>query len=387
MDYDLTVIGAGITGAGVAQAGAAAGYKVLLLEAGEVGHATSSKSSKLIHGGLRYLESAQLSLVRESLHERELLLKLAPGLVKLAPLHIPVYESSSRSRATIFAGLSLYRLLSGWDPSTRFTQLKPSQWEALDGINTQGLRGVFRYYEAQTDDRQLTRAVVASACSLGAELQTGARLTSAARHAFGCDLEYVKSSQHHHLRTRVLINCAGPWAAQVNGLIDPAPELPGIDLVQGSHLLLPPLLQHHYYLESPTDGRAVFALPWRGQLLVGTTETPHTGAPEAAECHPQEMHYLINVLKHYFPQLHILPSSAETFAGLRVLPHSNAAAFGRSREVMMIADNQATPRVLTVMGGKLTTYRATARQVIERVYPSLPAARGIADTAQLPLSP
>ncbi|MDO3388296.1 FAD-dependent oxidoreductase [Gilvimarinus sp. SDUM040013] len=387
MSYDLAIIGAGITGAGVAQAAAAAGYKVVLLESSSVGGATSSASSKLIHGGLRYLESGQLGLVRESLLERELLLKLAPDLVTLAPLHIPVYRNSSRSPITIRAGLSLYHLLSGFSEHTRFSSLARHQWSELDGITTQGLRSVFRYFEAQTNDQALTHAVVQSAQKLGAELLLPATFQDAEIHKNGCEIRYTDNNDQHTLQARVLVNCAGPWAWKLNQRISPIPKLPNVDLIGGSHLLLPPLLERHYYLESPTDGRAIFALPWQGKLLVGTTEIEHQGSPETVQCHPHEMHYLLNVLKHYFPHLHPLPSSADSFAGLRVLPRSTSGAFGCSREVMMVADNPGKPKTLTLMGGKLTTYRATAEQALKRLYPSLPAARPIANTRSLHLTP
>ncbi|WP_020210229.1 glycerol-3-phosphate dehydrogenase/oxidase [Gilvimarinus chinensis] len=387
MSYDITIIGAGITGAGVAQAAAAAGYKVAVFEASEVGGATSSNSSKLIHGGLRYLESFQFSLVRESLLEREILLSIAPELVKLAPLHIPIYKNSQRSPLTIHTGLSLYRLLSGWDATTKFSRLDKAQWPDLDGIRTEQLKAVYRYQEAQTDDRALTRAVMASACELGAELMHPARFNGATIANKHVEVTYQHGGRDQSLSTRVLVNCAGPWASELNKRITPTPELPPVELVQGSHLLLPPVLHHHYYLESPSDGRAVFALPWQGKLLLGTTETPHFDAPETAQCHPHETHYLLTILKHYFPHLHVLPSSAETLAGLRVLPKTQGTAFGRSRDVMMLADQRNNPRVLTVMGGKLTTYRATAWEVMQKLYPSLPPARRGIDTRQIHLHP
>lgn len=387
MNYDIAIIGAGISGAGVAQAAAAAGYKVLLLEQTAIACATSRSSSKLIHGGLRYLESAQFSLVRESLHERALLLKLAPELVKLAPLHIPVYQDSQRSPLMITAGLSLYRLLSGFDASTRFSRLTKSQWPELDGIRTDHLKTVFRYQEAQTDDRALTAAVVQSATQLGAELAMPATFIGAETAPDYCDLRYRLNGREQQARVAMLVNCAGPWASDLNRLITPTPTLPEVELIQGAHLLLPPVLQHHYYLESPSDGRAVFALPWQGKLLLGTTETPHTGDPNEAHCHPHEAHYLLNVLKHYFPELHVLPSSADSFAGLRVLPSASGNAFGRSREsIMELGPNQHN-RVLTLMGGKLTTYRATAEQALRRMMPQLPERKPQADTRTLTLTP
>lgn len=389
MIYDLVIIGAGIQGAGVAQAAAAAGYSTLVLEQSAIAAGTSRSSSKLIHGGLRYLESGQISLVRESLRERALLLKLAPELVQLQPLHIPIYRSSSRSPLTICSGLWLYRFLAGMrNPGSQFSRLPRGAWPELDGLDTHGLRQVFRYWEAQTNDEQLTAAVLASAQSLGAEVRIPAEFTGAQLHAEGCEIEFTHQGQTHTVRSRALVNCAGPWAPQVLARISPRPPSPAVELVQGSHLLLPPLLEHRYYLEAPQDRRAVFALPWEGRLLLGTTETPYTGAPEAAHCLDAERDYLLETLQHYFPHLSLpSPTEIDSFAGLRVLPKSSQSAFGRTREVLLQMDHAKRPRLLSLMGGKLTTYRATAEQAIARLAPALPRRQALARTAELPLHP
>ncbi len=387
MKYDIVVIGAGIQGAGVAQAAAAAGYSVLVVEQTAPAAGTSSKSSKLIHGGLRYLETAQFGLVRESLRERALLLRLAPELVKLRPLHIPVYEDSTRSPLTIRTGLSLYALLAGLDKNALFSQLAQGEWSSLAGLRQDGLKAVFRYYEAQTDDAALTRAVLQSAVVLGADLLMPARFVGAERNGQCCKVDIETASGHESISCRVLVNCAGPWVGEVLARIKPAVAAPSIELVQGSHLLLPPLLDQYFYLEAPQDKRAVFVLPWEGRLLVGTTEKLHTDAPGRAMCSPAERDYLLATLRHYFPQLAIPSGEIETFAGLRVLPRSDKNAFARPREVMFAVDDEAHPRVLSVMGGKLTTYRATAQEALSRLAPSLPTQERRADTALVSLIP
>ncbi len=387
MKYDFVVIGAGIQGAGIAQAAAAAGYSVLVLEQTAVAAGTSSKSSKLIHGGLRYLESAQFGLVWESLHERALLLKLAPDLVKLQPLHIPLYKNSTRSPVMIRAGLSLYALLAGLDKNSLFRSLPKSDWGNLDELKQENLRAIFRYHEAQTDDAALTRAVLYSAQTLGAELQIPARFISAQRDATSCKVTYEMSGRQDSVSCRVLVNCAGPWAQEILARVHPVLPLPAVDLVQGSHLLLPPLLKQYFYLEAPQDKRAVFALPWQGKLLLGTTERLHTDAPEKAHCTAAEQEYLLTTLQHYFPQLQIASELIESFAGLRVLPRSDKNAFVRPREVLFAVDNEYQPRVLSVMGGKLTTYRETAQMALARLQSSLPGKIARADTSRLPLIP
>ena len=387
MKYDLVIIGAGIQGAGVAQAAAAAGYSVLVLEQTAPAAGTSSKSSKLIHGGLRYLESAQLGLVRESLYERALLLKLAPELVKLQPLHIPLYKDSLRSPLIIRAGLSLYALLAGLDKNALFRSLPKTTWSGLHGLKRENLLAVFRYYEAQTDDAALTRAVLHSAQTLGAELHMPARFVSAEHDASCCKVHYKIAGREETVSCRVLVNCAGPWVREVLTGVQPPLVSPDVDLVQGSHLLLPPLLTQYFYLEAPQDRRAVFALPWQGKLLLGTTERLHTEAPETAHCTAIEQDYLLATLQHYFPQLYVDTSQIQSFAGLRVLPRSHKNVFERHREVLFSVDNELQPRVLSVMGGKLTTYRATAQMAILRLRPSLPSKKARADTGFLPLVP
>jgi glycerol-3-phosphate dehydrogenase len=387
MHYDIVVIGAGIQGVGVAQAAAAAGYSVLVLEQKAIAAGTSSKSSKLIHGGLRYLESAQFGLVRESLRERAVLLKVAPELVKLQPLHIPLYRESRRSPLTIRAGLSMYSVLAGLSNTAHFRSLSTDEWDSLVGLKQEGLREVFRYYEAQTDDAALTAAVLRSAVSLGAEALIPARFIAADVNNQQCRVDYEYQAQQHSVTCDVLMNCTGPWATDVLARITPTRPLPSVELVQGSHLVLPPLLHQYFYLEAPQDKRAVFVLPWKEKLLVGTTETIHLGAPEDARCLDSERDYLLQTLGHYFPGLNLADIVIDSFAGLRVLPRSEKSAFFRPREVLLDVDNTECPRVLSLMGGKLTTYRATALTALERVRVSLPQRNARGDTAELPLSP
>lgn len=325
--------------------------------------------------------------MRESLYERALLLKLAPDLVKLQPLHIPLYKDSKRCPLIIRTGLSLYAALSGFDKDARFHQLPKNTWGALEGLKQDGLHAVFCYHEAQTDDAALTRAVLESAKQLGAECEIPARLIHAERNVQCCLVEYETPGDVKTASCRVIINCAGPWATNVLEKIHPKRPLPAVELVQGSHLLLPPIVKQYFYLEAPQDKRAVFVLPWKNKLLVGTTEKPFTEAPENSHCTDVEKNYLLATLQHYFPALVINPNEIDSFAGLRVLPSSDKSAFSRPREVLFNVDDEECPRVLTIMGGKLTTYRATAQMALERIKVCLPAKHKIAETSELPLFP
>jgi glycerol-3-phosphate dehydrogenase len=383
--YDVVVMGAGIHGAGVAQACAAAGYSVLLLEKTRIAAGTSSRSSKLIHGGLRYLEQGQLRLVRECLRERALLLHNAPELVRRVPFYLPVYNTTARRPLRIVAGLGLYALLGGGG----FSRLSRRRWPDLDGLTTAGLQQVFRYWDAQTDDAALTRAVVASALQLGAVLRCPAEVQGIQLADPLSEVAYVWQGREHTCRARVLVNAAGPWANALLSLVQPSVLPQSVVLVQGSHLLLPAPLAHGvYYVEAPSDGRAVFVIPWRGQTLVGTTETPFHGDPAAVRPSAQERAYLLATLCHYFPRYAAVPANAvEAFAGLRVLPAGAGDAAARSRETVLAPDRPRRPRLLTIYGGKLTAYRATAAAVLQRLQPSLPGRKAVARTSHLVLVP
>lgn len=385
--YDVVIIGGGIHGAGIAQAAAAGGFSVLVLEQYGLAHGTSSRSSKLIHGGLRYLESGQMALVRECLHERELLLKLAPDLIQLQPFYIPIYSNTTRRPAQLRVGLSLYALLGDMDKAARFRRVPSSEWDDLDGLKTDDLEAVFQYWDGQTDDAALTRAVMRSAQTLGAHLHMPATFTGAQLHENSCSVTYQHNGQTHTCETTVLVNAAGPWANHVLKRITPAPVQLAVDLVQGTHLLVPGNITHGiYYVEAPQDQRAVFVMPWQGNTLVGTTETLYHGDPAAVQPLPQEQDYLLQTLAYYFPAHRHSPVVLSAFAGLRVLPVGEGKAFSRPREITLHVDRPDNPRLLTVYGGKLTAYRLTAQRVIQRLATALPNRVARADTRTLILS-
>jgi glycerol-3-phosphate dehydrogenase len=385
-EYDVIVVGGGVHGAGVLQAAAAAGHSALLIERRGLASGTSSKSSKLIHGGLRYLESAQFSLVRESLRERAIHLRIAAELVELKPFFIPVYEDTRRRPWQLNIGLWMYALLGGFGAATRFGAVPRDAWATLDGLNTQGLDAVIRYHDAQTDDALLTRAVVQSALELGAEVLMPASFVGASLREDGVTVNVTSNGEAVQFSARVMVNAAGPWAPQVARAIVPAIFVPNVDLVQGTHIALPfPLAAGIYYVESPLDGRAVFVMPWYGATLIGTTETPYVGEPDDVHPLQAEEEYLLAVVHHYFPGLKHFSRAdiTQRFAGLRVLPAASQAAFDRSRETIFSTDRDSRPRVLGIYGGKLTGWRAAAAHVLERIGPSLPAAQRRAATDQL----
>jgi len=381
-DYDVVIIGGGIHGVGCAQAAAASGYRTLLVEQHDIASATSSRSSKLIHGGLRYLESSQFSLVAESLRERELLLRNAPDLVRLVPFTIPVYRHTRRKSWQIAIGLSLYALLGRFRPSTRFRRLPKQQWSDLTGLKTDDLKAVYQYADGQTDDAELARAVMQSAQALGAELMCPARFINAT-YDNGFTISLVANNMKHKLTTHALINATGPWINTVLANTQPRPDTLAIELVQGSHIVLnEPAPETVFYVEAE-DGRAVFIMPWQGKTLVGTTEKAYDGDPATVAATDEEIDYLVRTAKRIFPNIN--STIIDSFAGLRVLPHLPVAAFHRSRETLLHSNKQL-PGMISIVGGKLTAYRSTAEKVLKLLAAHLPEKKQIADTRLLRLS-
>jgi len=388
--YDVVVIGGGIQGAGVAQAAVAEGYSVLVLEKSGLGDGTSSKSSKLIHGGLRYLESLELSLVRECLRERAILLKIAPDLVKMRRFHIPIYEDTRRPCIHINAGLMLYYALANFRSDAKPGSVDRGDWDKLDGLSTTNLKKVFYYSDAQTDDRLLTQAVMASAESFGAEVKCPAAFLRAKVQGSRSEINYMQDGEQHQCTASVLVNAAGPWVNDVAKKVSPALPAQSIELVAGTHILIDGSLdQGIYYTESPRDGRAVFVMPWNGKTLVGTTERSFRAIPDLIRPSRSEQNYLLSVLRHYFPAYENLTSNdvVDSFAGLRVLPKADGHAFHRSREVIYKTDAKKNPRVLSIYGGKLTAYRATAQNVMKRIRSSLPSKTRRGHTEKMILQP
>ncbi|GIU43441.1 FAD-dependent oxidoreductase [Shewanella sairae] len=384
---DLVVIGGGINGAGIAQCAAAAGYSVLLLEKGTVAGQTSANSSKLIHGGLRYLESGQLPLVRKSLAERKALLELAPSLVNPIPFYIPVYENSRRSSWAIRAGLSLYAMLSDFDALGQFKSVPSVHWSKIKGLKLQGLKALYQYWDAQTDDKLLTQAVVKNARSLGAHVVEHAKCYSIEHFHSHCKVHYQVADEQQEVEALAVINAAGPWVNEVLDTVSPPIAAEPIEWVQGSHLLLDiPANDGILYLESCFDKRVIFVMPWNGQTLVGTTETvleQLAGKPQITQ---QEIDYLLGIYQHYFSAFGDVEALktriVDNFCGVRVLPKQSGNAFDRPRDTLQ--KSQAShPNLLSLYGGKLTTYRTTAAEVLDWVEQTIGQRQTLADFDKL----
>ncbi len=381
--YDLCVIGGGIHGVGVAQAATAAGHSVLLLEKSRLAEGTSSRSSKLIHGGLRYLESFEISLVWESLREREILLRIAPSLVKRQKFFIPVYDRTSRSPFVMKMGLLIYAVLAGGRRNTWFKTIPRSEWDDLDGLETSNLRRVLQYWDGQTDDAALTRAVMQSAQEMGADLFFPAEFVSADVTEENVRINFQFGDRSVSTKARAVVNAAGPWANHVLANIQPAIEPFAMDRVQGTHLEFPGQIRHGCYYVEAEDKRVVFVMPWKDRTLVGTTEFEFDGDSDKTTPTDGEIEYLKAIYARHFPNRD--QTVLNGWSGLRVLPAASGAAFKRSRETMLPVDDERSPRVLSIYGGKLTGYRATALKVVKKLKATLPARTAVADTSKLVL--
>ncbi|BFM07860.1 glycerol-3-phosphate dehydrogenase/oxidase [Halioxenophilus aromaticivorans] len=370
--YDLIIAGAGIHGAAIAHQAVSNGLSVLVLEQYDrAARATSGRSSKLIHGGLRYLESFNFKLVRECLLDRQRLLEQYPDLVRMRRFFIPIYKNTNRSRFTINAGLTLYGLLGAGGKYSRHRKIPKKDWDALDGIKQDELLAVYQYWDAQTDDAKLTSRLLqeAQAPNKGpkAEVIFNASVEMCERNGDKLRVKYLQEDVPVVAHGRHFINATGPWVNDTLAKCKPSVEGLPVDLVQGTHLELPGQLKKGiYYFEAPQDKRAVFAMPWYGKILFGTTETVYRGDPAEVKPTMLEESYLLTIFNYYFPDNPVERTDViSSWAGLRVLPSSEASPFKRSRDTIFHKDDDNDPRILSIYGGKLTSHYSTAEKLLK----------------------
>ena len=379
--WDLIVVGGGATGVGVALDAAARGYEVLLLEQHDFGKGTSSRSTKLVHGGVRYLEQGNVSLVMEALKERGLLRQNAPHLVSDLGFVVPNYEWWEAPFYGI--GLKVYNALAGkygFGPSLILS--REETLARLPTIQTEGLRGGVVYYDGQFDDARLLVNMVATAVEQGGTLLNYAPVTALTRDGEG----YVDGVRGHDLesgrefvaRARIVINAAGPFCDAVRRLADPAAE-PMIAPSQGAHLVfardfLPG--PHAIMVPHTTDGRVLFAIPWHGHTLVGTTDTPVAEATLEPRPFEEEIDFILENAERYLSKPPTRDDILSVYVGIRPLVRSGDAKSTAvlSRDHTIHIDGSG---LLTITGGKWTTYRNMAEDCVNQA----------AELAQLPERP
>jgi glycerol-3-phosphate dehydrogenase len=371
--YDLLVIGGGINGVAIARDAAGRGLQVLLCEKGDLAAATSSASSKLVHGGLRYLEHGDFRLVRESLAEREILLRMAPHLVRPMRFVLP-QGPGSRPRWLVRAGLFLYDRLGGARslPGARALDLRHDPLGAP--LRTAGAG--FAYADCRVDDARLTVTTARDAAERGATVLTRTALVAARREPNGWRATLqTEDGAAREVAARVLVNAAGPWVLDVlrrAGLSSGA----ALRLVKGSHIVAPRLYHgDHAYLLQNDDRRVVFVIPFEREFsLIGTTELPFSGDPSTVEVSEAEVSYLRRAVARWFDKPPVASDVVWRYAGVRPLYEDRArSALAVTRDYVFDLDTAGAP-ALSIFGGKLTTHRRLAEHALARLTPHLPEA-------------
>src|SRR6266540_4038390 len=378
---DAVVIGGGMAGAGVARDLALRGASVALFEKGDFASGTSSKSSKLIHGGLRYLELMDFSLVRESLREKKTLEQLAPHLVRPLPFLVPVYRGASRGLIMVRIGLWLYDLLTPGKSAERSRLLRPVDALSLEpGIRPEDLRGAGYYFDdLLLFPERMCLENVLSAVRHGARAYNYCEVEEVSRGRRGPDGVRVRdllTGHVHAVRASAIVNCAGPWADRLRELAGMAGARSRVlRTTKGIHCLLPRMTERAVYL-STRDDRMIFVIPWREFSLVGTTDTDFEGDPDRLWATRAEVTYLLEEVAKVLPDRRVaLENVAYTYAGVRPLSFEGAATASRvSREHKVIPEGP-DGRFLSVTGTKLTCFRSLAEDVGDRVMRLLGRAR------------
>jgi glycerol-3-phosphate dehydrogenase len=398
-EVDLLVIGGGITGAGIARDAARRGLTVALVERQDLASGTSSRSSKLVHGGLRYLETYEFSLVFESVSERRILMDIAPHLVNPLGFLFPVYKESRTKLAVLNAGMWLYDGLALFRSPKRHKKLKPREvFEQEPALRREQLQGAPVYYDCSTDDARLTVEVALDAAESGAVIATWASaesfLTDGSGRLSGAVIRNGRTGEKKEVHAKVVVNATGPWTDATLGLGRTATRTL-LRRTKGVHVVvdiakLP--VQHAIVCFHPKDERVLFVIPWGDRAYIGTTDTDFDGDPSTVVATREDVAYLLEAVAAYFPSNPLGPSDViATWAGLRPLvspPEGSLSASQVSREHEIVVDPDG---LITIAGGKLTTFRRMGAEVVDtvtrllRLSGGLPEGLGDARTDRAPL--
>ena len=375
-DFDLIVIGGGINGAGIARDAAMRGMRVCLFEQADLCNSTSRWSSRLIHGGLRYLEHAEFSLVYESLHERERLLRNAPHLVRPLELLIPIFKGGRRGRFVVGCGMWLYDLLSLGKSLPRHRML--SAEEALDTLpllNSSNLVGAATYFDAQvTFAERLVVENALAARDAGATIHTYSRVDQVLTHdgvVRGVRFTDLRNDCQRDVSAKTVVNATGPWVDFLLGKL-PKRVRKFMGGTKGTHIVVDAFPGHPKtgcYIEAKSDGRPFFVIPWNGMLLIGTTDIRHEGSPAAAGAGEDEIRYLLDETNRVFPSADLAEKDIHFhYTGVRPLPRKSKGSTGAiTRRHLLRHHRRAAKGLYSAIGGKLTTYRNFAEQITDRV--------------------
>ncbi len=384
MVYDICIIGGGINGAGIARDAAGRGLKVLLLEKGDLASATSSNSSKMIHGGLRYLEFYEFGLVRKSLAEREILMRIAPQIVSPLRICIP-HRNAVRPAWMVRAGLFIYDHLTRMNVLPKSESLNLKIHKYGDALKDRVGHG-FAYSDCRVDDARLVVLNAMDAHLHGADIRVQTEVTKITAK----DGLWNIQTPHQNFTARCVVNAAGPYVRSFldqNNLTDGA--TPKLRLVQGSHIIVPKLYEgDQAYLIQCADKRVVFVWPYeRDFTLVGTTETLVNGNPADAKITDAETEYLLGIINSEFKQQTLKSDIVWSYSGVRPLFEADEGEDNRkaTRDYKLILDTHSGAPILNVFGGKLTTYRPLSEEVVDMLYSVFPdMGKAWTGTAALP---
>lgn len=379
-EFDLVIIGGGITGASILRDAAYRGLKAALVEMGDFASGTSSKSSKLIHGGLRYLETLDFGLVFESVNERTRLLKLARHIVKPLSFVFPVYKDDKNGLFKLKAGLWLYDMLCAFRNRNHKGLSKTGVAQWVPGIRRQDLRGGVQYYDAITDDARLNVEVILDAYKHNGVplnyVQAG-RIQTDNGNVVGLSVKDLLSQEEFEVKTRFVVFAAGPWTSKVMelaGVPDSLASKVKMRPTKGTHIVIPyerlPL-DNAVVMLHPDDHRVMFALPWHNRTVLGTTDTDYKGDPTDVVTTVQDVDYLLTAANHYFPDAGLKHEDiVSNWSGLRPLVDQDDAKKESevSREHTIAVDPTG---IGAIAGGKLTTFRIMGKQMVDAIIPYL----------------
>jgi len=382
--FDLVVIGGGINGAATAREAVLRGLKVALVEAQDFASGTSSRSSKLIHGGLRYLEQFDFKLVHESRRERRLLLNLAPHLARPLPFLLPIYHGDPYYPLKIRLGLTVYDLMGNLGRADRHRMLTPQEaLRRVPALRPEGLRAAAIYHDSETDDARLTlenvldgaahgavvanyTAIRALALSPGSSRRGGAVITAEA--------EDCLTGRRYEISSRFWVNATGPWVDRVRALVPGFDGTKTIRLTKGTHVILPPLTQGHaLFAAILADQRVFLMLPWHGYSLLGTTDTDFDGDPASVQPDPRDTDYLLGALNRVLRQPLEASQVLGSFTGLRALVYEPGRSPSATTREYRFHEDPWARNFLSICGGKLTTARALGEKLVARVVARLEA--------------
>ena len=395
MQFDVIIIGGGINGAGIARDAARRGLKICLVEQGDFCAATSRWCSRLVHGGLRYLEFAEFGLVRESLAERETLLRTAPHLVRPLPLLIPIRRGARRGPLTVRAGMWLYDFLSAGKslPNHRMLDAAAAH-AAVPGLVSANLEAAALYYDGQvTFPERLVLENLLDAGAHGAELRSGTRVERVlveAGRVIGVAVRDLERNKTETVRAPLVVNATGPWVDQLLGSLAGRRPRRFIGGSKGAHIVvdrLPGLGDTACYAEAGSDGRPFFVLPWNGMTLIGTTDIAWSGDPAEVAAAPTEVDYLLREAERLFPAAGLRRESIHfAYSGVRPLPQASGKEQGAITRRHQVKHHRTIARGLySIIGGKLTTYRSLAEEVVDRLARKVKQPLRPCDTATTPL--